>query len=248
MCELGEDANADELHRLADVALYWAKAHGRNIVFRYTPETAAHLAGQDDPKAAASAHGLRLDALHAVARMVEQGHPTSDGHAERVGDLAVALAERAGWAPADVRALREAAVLHDIGKIIVPKSVLLKPGAFTDDEWAQMRRHPIVGDDMLEGVLSGLQRLWVRGHHERWDGAGYPDGLRGDEICEGARILAVADSWDVMTSARVYSGARCFDDAIAEVHRVSGTQFDPGVVSLLLEVLGAGRAHAQPAS
>ena len=247
VCELGEAGSADELHRLADVALYWAKAHGRNIAFRYTPATAAHLAEQADPKAAASANGLRLDALHAVARMVEQGHPTSDGHAERVADLAAALAERSGWSPAEVRALREAAVLHDIGKVIVPKSVLLKPGAFTEEEWEQMRRHPVVGDDMLEGVLSGVQRLWVRGHHERCDGAGYPDGLAADEISAGARILAVADSWDVMTSARVYSGALTFDEAIDEVHRGAGTQFDPAVAALLVELLDADRAPARPA-
>jgi diguanylate cyclase (GGDEF)-like protein/PAS domain S-box-containing protein len=237
VCELVDGSDAGELHRLADVALYWAKDHGRNIVFRYTPESAAHLEGHTDRRAAAGEHGMRLRAMHAIARIVEQGHPTSDGHAERVADLAVTLAERSGWAPADARALREAAVLHDVGKIIVPKSVLLKPGRFSDEEWAQMRRHPAVGDDMLEGLLSSLQRAWVRGHHERWDGGGYPDALAGEHIPEGARIIAVADSWDVMTSARVYSSPLTIPGAIEEVQRSAGRQFDPSVVATLVELL-----------
>jgi diguanylate cyclase (GGDEF)-like protein/PAS domain S-box-containing protein len=244
VCELREAGDADELHRLADAALYWAKDHGRNIVFRYTAQTAAHIVGQHDPRAAATEHGLRLRALHAIARMVEQGHPTSDGHAERVGDLAAALAERLGWAPADAHALREAAVLHDIGKIIVPKSVLLKDGPFDDDEWAQMRQHPVVGDDMLEDMLSSVQRAWVRGHHERWDGAGYPDALAGRQISEGARILAVADSWDVMTSARVYSRALSIDAALDEVRHASGGQFDAAVAAALIELVGTAQEGA----
>ncbi len=242
VCDLDEAADADELHRLADVALYWAKNHGRNIVFRYSPETAAHLAQQSDPRAEASEHGLRLRALHAVARMVEHGHQTSDGHAERVADLAAAIARRLGWREADVRALREAGVLHDVGKIVLPKSVLLKPGPFSEDEWAQMRRHPVIGDGMLEGVLSDLQRSWVRGHHERWDGGGYPDALAGEEIAEGARILAVADSWDVMTSTRIYSRALSAKEATEELHRGAGRQFDPAVVDALVGL------HAQRSS
>ena len=171
--------------------------------------------------------------MHALARVVEQGHPTSDGHAERVPDLAASLAERAGWPAPDAGALREAAVLHDVWKIILPKSVLLKPSAFDDAEWAQMRLHPVVGDDMLEGLLTAVQRTSVRGHHERWDG-GYPDGLAGEQIPVGARIIAVADSWDVMTSARVYSGALAHVEALAEMQRCAGGQFDPDVVELLV--------------
>ncbi|MDP1847968.1 MAG: PAS domain S-box protein [Solirubrobacteraceae bacterium] len=246
VCEAAADADADELYRLADVALYWAKDHGRNIVFRYTSETAARLAGKSrSHNNTAAEHRLRLRALHAIARMVEEGHPTSHGHAERVADLAAALAERLDWAAVDVSALREAAILHDIGKIIVPKSVLLKPGRFTAEEWAQMRTHPVVGNDMVEDVLSDLQRAWVRGHHERWDGDGYPDGLAGDAISQGARILAVADSWDVMTSARVYSAALTLDEAIAEVGREAGRQFDPRVADVLLALV-ADEVRATP--
>ena len=239
VCELGEAGDADELHRLADIALYWAKDHGRNVVFRYTAEAAAHLRGRSEEKSAATEHIVRLQALHSIARMVEQGHPTSDGHAERVADLAMQLALRLDWDPGDAHALREAGVLHDVGKIIVPKSVLLKPGEFTAEEWTQMRRHPAVGEDMLEGVLTRLQRSWVRGHHERWDGDGYPDRLAADEIPGGARILAVADSWDVMTSARVYSGALATGDAIKEVRRAAGGQFDPVVAAALVDLMGA---------
>jgi diguanylate cyclase (GGDEF)-like protein len=236
VCELG-NGDIDELHRMADTALYWAKDHGRNIVFRYTLKTAAQLEGSSNPRAGAVEQQLRLRAMHAVARIVEQGHPTSDGHAERVADLAAELAERLGWKPADVRALRGAGVLHDIGKVIVPASTLLKPGSFTQEEWAQMRLHPVIGDDMLEGVLSDMQRAWVRGHHERWDGRGYPSGLAADAISQGARILAVADSWDVMTSVRLYSDALAFDEAVKEVQRSTGAQFDPSVASVLVDLV-----------
>jgi diguanylate cyclase (GGDEF)-like protein/PAS domain S-box-containing protein len=238
--DAGESADAAELYRLADVALYWAKDHGRNLVFRYCSETAARLASQTRSAGRAVEHRLRLRALHAIARMVEEGHPTSQGHAERVADLAGALAQRLGWPASAASALRDAAILHDVGKIIVPKSVLLKTGPFTEAEWAQMRTHPVVGDDMLEDIISEVQRSWVRGHHERWDGAGYPDGLAGTAIPEGARILAVADSWDVMTSARVYSGALAPDAAIDEVRRAAGRQFDPCVAAVLVALIGDG--------
>ena len=243
VCELSEAGDADELHRLADVALYWAKDHGRNIVFRYTPETAAHLEGQLSTRAAGAERAVRLRALHAVARIVEEDNPGSSGHAERVAELAGELAERLGWEPAGVRALREAALLHDAGKITVPKSILLMPGAFGDEEWAQVRRHPVVADDMLEGVLSDVQRAWVRGHHERWDGAGYPDGLAGESIPEGARILAAANAWDAMTSARVHRAARPHSGAVEEVRREAGAQLDPRVAEALLELVSAAPAH-----
>ncbi len=192
VCELGDSADADELHRLADVALYWAKDQGRNIVVWHTLQGDGHRDLLADPAVAASDRGMRLRAVQTIARIVEQGHPSSDGHAERVADLASSLAQRSGWAPAQARALREASLLHDVGKIVLARSVLLKPTAFDDAEWEQMRRHPVVGSDMLEGLLSVVQRAWVRGHHERWDGGGYPDGLAGEAIPEGARILAVA--------------------------------------------------------
>jgi HD-GYP domain-containing protein (c-di-GMP phosphodiesterase class II) len=125
------------------------------------------------------------------------------------------------------------------------KSVLLKPARFDDAEWAQ--QHPVVGDDMLEGLLSRLQRSWVRGHHERWDGRGYPDALADTSIPEGARILVVADSWDVMTSARAYSGALSHDDALAAVRRCAGLQFDPAVVAVLVALMADRATAATPA-
>jgi HD-GYP domain-containing protein (c-di-GMP phosphodiesterase class II) len=107
-----------------------------------------------------------------------------------------------------------------------------------------MRQHPVVGDDMLEGVLSSPQRAWVRGHHERWDGHGYPDAMAGNEIPAGARILAVADSWDVMTSARVYSPALTIAAAIDELRRSSDGQFDRSVAEALVALINAGPGPA----
>ena len=244
VCELDAETDADELHRMTDVALYRAKDLGRNIVVRHTPGRVAKRDLLADPRVAATERGLRLHAVHAIARVVEQGHPTSDGHAERVADLAARLANRMGWIAGETRALREAAVLHDVGKIIMPRSVLLKPAPFDEDEWAQMRRHPVVGYDMLEGLLSRRQRTWVRGHHERWDGTGYPDELAAEDIPAGARILAVADSWDVMTSARVYSAALTRDEALAEMRRGAGAQFDPAVVDALVAIMAERREPA----
>jgi diguanylate cyclase (GGDEF)-like protein/PAS domain S-box-containing protein len=241
VCELGDGADADELHRLADDALYEAKERGRNLVVRHVPGRASQRDLLADPFLAATERGTRLRAMHAIARMVEQGHPGSEGHAERVADLAAALADRCGWAPAQTRALRAAAVLHDVGKVIMRKSSLLKPTPLDDAEWAQMRQHPVVGEDMLEGLLSRVQRFWVRGHHERWDGRGYPDALAGTSIAEGARILAVADSWDVMTSARAYSDALTHAEALAEMRRYAGLQFDPALVAVLVELVAAMR-------
>jgi diguanylate cyclase (GGDEF)-like protein/PAS domain S-box-containing protein len=237
VCELGENADADELQRLADLALYEAKHEGRNIVVRHRSGSAPRRSTLAGPRVLATERAIRLRAVHAIACIVEQGHPTSDGHAERVADLAAELAERLGWPQAQVRALREAAVLHDVGKIIMPRSMLVKSSAFDEGEWTQMRRHPLVGEDMLEGLLSRLQRTWVRGHHERWDGHGYPDGLAGKRIPDGARILAVADSWDVMTSARGYSEALNPDTALTEVRRCAGRQFDGAVVDVLEDLM-----------
>jgi HD-GYP domain-containing protein (c-di-GMP phosphodiesterase class II) len=141
----------------------------------------------------------------------------------------------------DLGALRYAATLHDIGELGVPEAILNKPGPLTDEERPAIQRHPLIA----EGILSPVEFLGdalplVRAAHERWDGTGYPDGLAGDEIPLGARILFACDCYDAMTAERPYRPALPADEAKQELCRVAGTQLDPRVVTALLEVLDAG--------
>ena len=150
------------------------------------------------------------------------------GHIHRVHDLGLLLAKVVAPEAVDDPQLSYGFLLHDIGKLGVPDAVLLKPGRLTADEWAMMKRHPEIGAEILANVpfLDEALRV-VRHHHERWDGGGYPNGLRGEEIPLWARIFAVVDTVDAMTSERPYQRARPLDDALAEVLANAGKQFDP---------------------
>jgi HD-GYP domain-containing protein (c-di-GMP phosphodiesterase class II) len=130
--------------------------------------------------------------------------------------------------------------VHDVGKIAVPDAILFKPDQLTRDEFRRVRAHAALGAEIVADVLSPAQVAWVRGHHERWDGRGYPDGLAGDGIPEGARILTLADAWDVMTSQRPYGVPLSREDALAECRRCSGAQFWPAVVAALERTLAEG--------
>ena len=164
------------------------------------------------------------------------GHHTHD-----VVELSVSVAERMG-VPEEVRSETElGALLHDIGKISIPDSIINKPGKLDADEWAIMKTHTIEGQKMLDrvgGMLSSVGVV-VRASHERFDGGGYPDGLAGEAIPLAARIIAVCDSFNAMTTTRSYRQAMPVADAVAEVRRCSGTQFDPAVVEALLAVVEA---------
>jgi diguanylate cyclase (GGDEF)-like protein/putative nucleotidyltransferase with HDIG domain len=169
----------------------------------------------------------------------------TQGHCERVADLACAIAERAGF---DARALfwfRIGALLHDVGKLIVPAEVLNKPGKLTDEEWALVRSHPTVGVEMLADTEFPWDvRPIVESHHERWDGRGYPAGLAGDDIPLTARILCVADVYDALTSVRSYKRALTHGEAMAILRQDVGTQFDPTVFALFEEVEPAWRERS----
>jgi HD-GYP domain-containing protein (c-di-GMP phosphodiesterase class II) len=131
-------------------------------------------------------------------------------------------------------------VLHDIGKLGIPDGILLKPGPLDDDEWREIRRHPEVGALILEHARLADIAEWVRAHHERVDGSGYPDGLAGDAIPVEARVLAVADAYEAMTADRPYRASIGPDAAEAELRRGAGTQFDSDVVDALLEAVADG--------
>lgn len=164
---------------------------------------------------------------------------TGGEHTQGVVDMAVAVGLELRLEPREMRDLEFGALLHDIGKLRVPNDVINKPGSLDAAEWELIRKHPEYGQQMLErvgGALTDAGRI-VRAHHERWDGMGYPDKLRGDEIPLAARIITVCDSFSAMTTKRSYSDAMPHEAAIEEVKRCSGTQFDPSVVDALNKVL-----------
>ncbi|HEY4095184.1 MAG TPA: diguanylate cyclase [Baekduia sp.] len=242
VCDLGQVTEPEELLRLADGALYWAKAHGRDACIRYSPQVVEELSA--DERADRLEHARALAALGALAKAIDAKDPATIRHSERVAALAAELATEAGWSPADGARLHDAALVHDVGKIGVPDAVLSKPGRLDQAEYEIIKRHADLGARIVAGVLDREQVAWVRGHHERHDGGGYPDGLAGDRIAEGARLLALADGWDAMTGARVYSAPMTLDEALAEVRRYDGVQFHPDAVAALERVARSGTLRA----
>jgi response regulator RpfG family c-di-GMP phosphodiesterase len=161
----------------------------------------------------------------------------TEAHSRRVHGYALATAREYGVPQSDIPDLEHGVLLHDIGKIGIPDAILLKPGRLTPEEWQIMRRHPEIGKRLIENVpfLRGAVPI-VYCHHEKWDGSGYPRGLKGEEIPKGARIFAVVDAFDAMTFDRPYSRAIPFDAAYAEIKRCGGSHFDPEVVEAFLRV------------
>lgn len=165
-----------------------------------------------------------------VSALDAREHETSD-HSIRVVEYTVAIANQLGIKGSELEEIGRGALLHDIGKIGVPDAVLLKPGKLTPDEWVEMRKHPDIGFNMIEPIpFLSVPATIVLSHQERWDGQGYPRNLKGHEIHIGARIFAVADTLDAMTSDRPYRRGTTFANAVAEITRCGGSQFDPEVV------------------
>ncbi|HKE31040.1 MAG TPA: HD domain-containing phosphohydrolase [Candidatus Angelobacter sp.] len=180
--------------------------------------------------------GLHLRTIEALALAIEAKDQTTHDHLRRVRVYALELAKRLKLTPNEVEALRAAALLHDIGKLAVPEHIISKPGRLTPEEFEKMKIHPIVGAEILERVQFPYPVVpIVRAHHEKWDGTGYPDGLKGEEIPIGARILSAVDCLDAMATDRQYRPALPLDEAMERVAQLSGKAFDPQVVDLLQE-------------
>jgi HD-GYP domain-containing protein (c-di-GMP phosphodiesterase class II) len=182
-----------------------------------------------------------LGAAEALAAALEAKDDYTADHARSIADLAVDVGRRLGLRDGALRDLRYGAIFHDIGKIAIPDAILNKPGPLTDEEFEVVKRHPEVGEQILAPIpfLREARRI-VRHDHERWDGGGYPDGLRGEEIPIGARIVLVVDAWHAMVSDRPYRAGLAPEEAREELLRHAGTQFDPKVVAALLECLDEG--------
>jgi HD-GYP domain-containing protein (c-di-GMP phosphodiesterase class II) len=161
----------------------------------------------------------------------------TEAHSRRVHGYALATARMHGLMEEELVDLAHGVLLHDIGKIGIPDNILLKPGSLSSEEWAIMRRHPEIGKRLIENIpfLKGAVPI-VYCHHERWDGTGYPQGLKGAAIPLGARIFMVVDAFDAMTFDRPYSRAISFEAAKAEIRRCAGSHFDPAVVASFLRV------------
>jgi len=223
----------------------------------FTPELAQYAA------AFASSAGVALETaqlyddrerhfratLEAFARAIDARDPYTAGHSERVARCVVTLARAGGLPDAEIETLRRGSMLHDIGKVGVPDAVLRKPGPLDADERAAIEAHPAIGYYMLESVPFLAEALpAVRSHHERWDGQGYPDRLAGTDIHPHARLLAVADTYDAMTSARPYRTALSRDEAVRRIRAERGRQFEPAAIDIFDAVepeLHAVRAEAQ---
>ena len=231
-----QGAGRDELIRQADSALYWAKEDGKNRARGYEPVLVEIK--QLQQLAEGRDRAARYRAAASLAKAVDARDAYTGSHSDRVGELAARIARRLGVEETQVELTRVAASLHDLGKLAIPEEILRKRGALNASERLVLQRHPQIGHRMLESL--GVEPIaeWVLHHHERWDGAGYPNRLRGEEIPLGARIIFVADAYDAMTSERVYMEARSPSDALQELERCSGSQFDPAIVDACSQELG----------
>ncbi len=179
-----------------------------------------------------------METLSALAMAVEAKDPYSRGHSKRVSEYAEKIAKKLNLSEDQIAVIRDAADMHDIGKIGISDEILHKPGPLTAEEREIMNKHPVIGEGILKPVRS-LRRLCdaVRHHHEWMDGSGYPDGLKGDEISIEARVLCVADVYDALTSDRPYRKAMSIDDALAEIGKWVGKRYDPKIYQALCDVL-----------
>ena len=181
-----------------------------------------------------------LSGVRALARAIDAKDASTREHSDRVALLAERLALELGWPVARARALYDAGLLHDVGKIAIADEVLLKPGRLTAQEFEVIEQHPVIGEQIAAEVLSAEQASWVRTHHERHDGTGYPDGVGGDLIPPGGRLLALADAFDAMTTSRTYKAPLTLDAALVECRSMRGTQFAPEAVDALEALADAG--------
>jgi HD-GYP domain-containing protein (c-di-GMP phosphodiesterase class II) len=186
---------------------------------------------------------LFLNVLAVMAKVLEAKDPNTRAHSEKVSRLGSAMGREAGLTEDEIRSLGIAGVLHDLGKMGIQESILMKPGSLNAEEREVVQRHPMIAGTLLEPIERlGDALPAIRYHHEAFDGKGYPEGRKGEDIPFTARILHVAEAYDVMTTARPYAPTKTPEEAVAELHDKAGAQFDPYAVRCLLPILKEGRS------
>ncbi len=230
---------SEELMAAAGTALDRARARGGARTELYEPDGVAPAAEPDPHR----------DAIAGLAEALLERDRYTGEHSESVVELVVMVSTGLGLAPEEVERVRSAALLHDIGKVAIPDEVLHKAGALDAGEWDIMRQHPIIGERILRAIpgLGGVARI-VRHEHERFDGGGYPDGLVGNEIPIGSRIILACDAYHAMTSDRPYRAAMPHAEAVGELAKNAGAQFDPNVTEQLIGSLWGQRQVNRPAA
>jgi HD-GYP domain-containing protein (c-di-GMP phosphodiesterase class II) len=234
-------SDKDVLIREADFALLTAKRSGQDAVI-YTPEMKA----LDSTADAGDERHIRTLA-NALALAVDAKDSETRSHSQTVSQLSAVIATELGFNPGHIAQTRLAGLLHDVGKIGIPDAILNKPAQLTDAEYEQMKTHSLLGYNIVFAADMATEARWIRHHHERYDGRGYPDRMSGDTIPIESRIIFVADAFEAMTSDRPYREARGQEFAIDELRRCSGTQFDPEVVEAICRTLEPRQVSPQPA-
>jgi diguanylate cyclase (GGDEF)-like protein len=229
----------DELMERADEALYRAKRGGRDRMAIWSHD-AGIPAAPDGKWAVSAAQAPLVNTLHALARAVDAKDGYTHQHSRRVAAYARTVAHEMGMQDDDLHLIGSAGVLHDVGKIGIADAILLKPSALSADEFEEMKRHSVLGADIVGGAGMCEVARWVRHLHERWDGGGYPDGIAAEAIPLESRILSVVDALEAMTSTRVYRRALPVSVALEELERGAGTQFDPDVALLVVRLVREG--------
>jgi putative nucleotidyltransferase with HDIG domain len=192
---------------------------------------------------------LLLDTIRAIAATIDAKDGYTHRHSERVAAYSTRIATRLGLPPVELETVELSALLHDVGKIGVPDSILNKPGKLTVEEFAQMKEHPVHGARILSNIQSPIIAAVLPGvkhHHEKWNGTGYPDGLAGKSIPFLGRLLCVADVLDALTSSRSYRGALAFDDAVALIRQDAGSHFDPEIAEVAVGLHAGGGLRLSP--
>ncbi len=235
--------SASDLFRLADCAMLWAKERGKNQVVVFETGRVPDLTSRE--RIESLERQSRLSSVRALAAAVDARDPATRFHSQNVAVLAIRLGQKLGLDSEHVRFIGQAALMHDVGKIAVPDSVLGKPGPLTLEERQKVQEHPILGERVLAATELRQILPWVRSHHEWWDGSGYPDGLRGESIPLEARVLSLCDAYDAMISDRPYRNALSHAAAVQEIDLHMGTQFDSYLADLFITMVSEESAEAR---